>query len=69
MPADIDSYKKLCKEKGLLLIEDAACAVGSSYKGAKIGSHSDLVCFPHQESITTGEEEWSLPLTKLIIID
>ena len=33
MPADIDAFTELCKEKNLILIEDAACAVGSSYKG------------------------------------
>lgn len=57
MPADIDSFKKLCDTKGLVLIEDAACAIGSSYKGKKIGSHSDLVCFSFhpRKVITTGE--------------
>ena len=45
MPADIDAFKALCDEHNLILIEDAACAAGSAYKGKKIGSHSDLVCF------------------------
>ena len=45
IPADIDGFQALCKEKGLKLIEDAACAAGSKYKGKRIGSHSDLVCF------------------------
>ena len=45
LPADIDGFRKLCDEHGLALVEDAACAAGSSYKGAKIGSHSDLVVF------------------------
>jgi dTDP-4-amino-4,6-dideoxygalactose transaminase len=35
MPADIDSFKKLCKTRNLILIEDAACAIGSEYKGEK----------------------------------
>ena len=57
MPADIDAFKELCAEKNLVLIEDAACAVGSSYKGKKIGSHSDLVCFSFhpRKVITTGD--------------
>lgn len=57
MPADIDAFKALCKEKNLILIEDAACAVGSAYKGKKIGSHSDLVCFSFhpRKVITTGD--------------
>ncbi|HEY8933803.1 MAG TPA: DegT/DnrJ/EryC1/StrS family aminotransferase [Cyclobacteriaceae bacterium] len=57
MPADIDVFKDLCHEKNLILIEDAACASGSSYKGGKVGSHSDLVCFSFhpRKVITTGE--------------
>jgi dTDP-4-amino-4,6-dideoxygalactose transaminase len=57
MPADIDEFQALCKEKNLVLIEDAACAAGSAYKGKKIGSHSDLVCFSFhpRKVITTGD--------------
>jgi perosamine synthetase len=57
LPADIDAFKKICKEHNLILIEDAACAAGSSYKGSKIGSHSDLVCFSFhpRKVITTGD--------------
>ncbi|MCH7535378.1 MAG: DegT/DnrJ/EryC1/StrS family aminotransferase [Bacteroidetes bacterium] len=56
-PGEIDSFQKLCKEKNIELIEDAACAIGSAYKGAKIGSHSDLVCFSFhpRKVITTGD--------------
>jgi len=56
-PADIDAYKILCKEKNLQLIEDAACAIGSEYKGKRIGSHSDFVCFSFhpRKVITTGD--------------
>jgi dTDP-4-amino-4,6-dideoxygalactose transaminase len=57
LPADIDMFKELCKKYNLILIEDAACAAGSSYKGNKIGSHSDLVCFSFhpRKVITTGD--------------
>jgi perosamine synthetase len=57
LPADIDQFKSLCEEKNLVLIEDAACAAGSSYQGKKIGSHSDLVCFSFhpRKVITTGD--------------
>jgi len=57
MPADIDAFKNLCKKHNLTLIEDAACAIGSAYKGKKIGSHSDLVCFSFhpRKIITTGD--------------
>lgn len=57
MPADIDAFAALCKKHNLVLIEDAACAAGSAYKGKKIGSHSDLVCFSFhpRKVITTGD--------------
>jgi dTDP-4-amino-4,6-dideoxygalactose transaminase len=56
-PADIDNISHLCKEYNLILIEDAACALGSEYKDKKIGSHSDIVCFSFhpRKIITTGE--------------
>jgi perosamine synthetase len=57
MPADIDAFQALCKKYNLKLIEDAACAIGSAYKGKKIGSHSELVCFSFhpRKVITTGD--------------
>lgn len=56
-PADIDAFTKLCNEKNIILIEDAACAIGSEYKGKKIGLHSELVCFSFhpRKVITTGD--------------
>lgn len=57
MPADIDAFAALVAKHGLKLIEDAACAAGSSYKGGKIGSHSDLVCFSFhpRKVVSTGD--------------
>ena len=57
LPADIDAFKILCSKHKIKLIEDAACAAGTSYKGQKIGSHSGLVCFSFhpRKVITTGE--------------
>lgn len=57
MPADIDAFRALSEKYNLLLIEDAACAIGSEYKGKKIGIHSDLVCFSFhpRKIITTGD--------------
>lgn len=56
-PADLDAFKALSIKYNLTIIEDAACAAGSSYKGAKIGSHSDLVCFSFhpRKVISTGD--------------
>lgn len=57
MPGNIEEFTRFCKEQNLLLIEDAACAIGSEYKGQKIGSHSDFVCFSFhpRKVITTGD--------------
>lgn len=57
MPGDIDAFQALADKHGLKLIEDAACAAGSSYKGKKIGSHSELVCFSFhpRKVISTGD--------------
>lgn len=57
MPGDINAFKSLAEKYNLKLIEDAACAIGSSYNGGKIGSHSDLVCFSFhpRKVISTGD--------------
>lgn len=57
VPADIDQFSELAKRHGLMLIEDAACAIGSIYKQKLIGSNSDLVCFSFhpRKIVTTGD--------------
>lgn len=56
-PVDLDAFRKLATDNGLLLIEDACHALGASYKGRKIGSVADLTVFSFHpvKSITTGE--------------
>jgi len=57
VPADLDAVRGLCKPRGIEVVEDAACALGASYKGKPIGSHSPLVAFSFhpRKLITTGE--------------
>jgi len=57
MPANIERFQSICEKHDIKLIEDAACAIGSSFNGVKIGSHSDLVCFSFhpRKVITTGD--------------
>lgn len=45
VPADVDSLRKIADEYNIALIEDAACALGSRYKGRLIGGHTEMACF------------------------
>lgn len=56
-PCDMDEIHKIAKEHNLLVIEDAAHALGAEYKGKKIGSLSDMTTFSFHpvKHITTGE--------------
>lgn len=55
MPAKIDEIELVCKKYGIFLIEDAAEALGSSYKGRKCGTFGDLsiLSFNGNKIITT----------------
>src|SRR6056297_2570855 len=44
-PAEIDQIADLAKTRDLRLIEDAAQAHGARYRGRRIGSHGDVVCW------------------------
>lgn len=54
---DMDSLLQIGKEYNILIVEDAAHAYGSSYKGKKIGSFGDATCFSFDpiKNLTTGE--------------
>ncbi len=45
LPVDMDGLYKLAKRRKLRVVEDAAHAIGSAWKGKRIGSFGDLVCF------------------------
>lgn len=57
LPFNIDAINSIGKKYGIPVIEDAAHALGASYKGKKIGGHSDFVCFSFQaiKHLTTGD--------------
>lgn len=46
-----------CRQRGLALLEDAACSLGASYDGVVSGELADLACysFHGRKIITTGE--------------
>lgn len=66
-PCDIDALKAVTQKHGILLIEDAAHAHGSAWKGCRCGSLGDAAAFSFQRSkvmpageggmITTSNEE------------
>ena len=56
-PCKMDEIHAIAKKHNLLVIEDAAHALGADYKGKKIGSISDMTTFSFHpvKHITTGE--------------
>ena len=46
-PCDMDSLLKIKEKTGIRIVEDAAHAFGSEYKGKKIGSFGDITCFSY----------------------
>ena len=53
----MDALMEIGKNKNIAIIEDAAHAFGSSYKGKKIGSFGDATCFSFDpiKNLTCGE--------------
>jgi dTDP-4-amino-4,6-dideoxygalactose transaminase len=57
MPLDMDPIRELCDRHEITVIEDAACAVGSTYKGRPVGIGADVAVwsFHPRKILTTGE--------------
>jgi len=49
-PAEMDPILDTAGKYGLLVIEDAATAVGATYKGRRVGTFGDIGCFSHAPS-------------------
>ncbi len=68
-PTGLMEIKRICEKRGIPLIEDAACAMGSAEDGRRCGSIADLTCFSFHPrklictgeggAITTNRDEWA----------
>lgn len=68
-PSGISAIKAICQARGIPLIEDAACAIGSSENEVRCGAIADLTCFSFHPrklistgeggAITTNRDDWS----------
>ncbi len=57
LPVDLDPLYEIAKKHNLRVIEDAAHAIGTEYKGRRIGSFGDVQVFSFHpnKNMTTGE--------------
>jgi dTDP-4-amino-4,6-dideoxygalactose transaminase len=57
VPADLDAMRELCDPRGIAVVEDAACAAGSTYRGRPAGAGAALATFSFhpRKLLTTGE--------------
>jgi dTDP-4-amino-4,6-dideoxygalactose transaminase len=56
-PADLQPIMDLARRHNLVVIEDAAHAIGAEYRGRRVGSIADMTCFSFYatKNITSGE--------------
>ncbi len=57
LAAPMDEIRAICAPRGIRIIEDAACAIATTYKGEPVGALGDLGCFSFhpRKVVTTGE--------------
>jgi perosamine synthetase len=74
-PCEMDEIHPLAREHNVPMLEDAAHACGSEYRGRKVGALSDITCFSFHAlknlamgeggAITTNNEEYDKRLRRL----
>ncbi|MFK4639104.1 dTDP-4-amino-4,6-dideoxygalactose transaminase [Paenarthrobacter histidinolovorans] len=57
VPVDLDPIRALCEPRGIIVVEDAACAIGSRYHGRPVGAGAEVAAwsFHPRKILTTGE--------------
>ena len=57
VPVDLDAIRAICDPRGIVVVQDAACGAGSTYKGRPVGAGAEIAAwsFHPRKIITTGE--------------
>ena len=65
IPADMERICEIAKVDNLHVIQDAACAIGSRYKGQHVGAYADATCYSfHARKIVVTGEGAAEPLSR-----
>lgn len=75
VPVDLDAIRTVTDPRGIVVVEDAACGAGSTYRGRPVGAGADVSAwsFHPRKIVTTGEggmlttphEEWAARARRL----
>lgn len=75
VPADAPAVRALCEPRGIVVIEDAACAVGSRYLGRHVAADAAIAAWSFHPRklvttgeggmVTTGNAEWAARVRRL----
>jgi dTDP-4-amino-4,6-dideoxygalactose transaminase len=57
VPADVTAVRAMCDPLGVVVVEDAACAIGSTFHGRRVGAEARFVAFSFhpRKVVTCGE--------------
>ena len=57
VPVDLAAIRALCDPRGIVVVEDAACGAGSTYRGRPVGAGAEIAAwsFHPRKILTTGE--------------
>jgi len=57
VPVDLDAIRAVTDPRGIVVVEDAACGAGSTYKGRPVGAGAEIAAwsFHPRKIVTTGE--------------
>ena len=64
VPADMERIQLEAHRRGLFVIEDCAQSIGSSYRGRKVGTWSDIATFSFQANKTMTSGEGGMVVTR-----